>query len=234
MHASGVSINLEHFTHSSALVDVPFQSRYDDVAHQGSWADAVSRASSEHFGDDVSEYNTSDDEPCYGPPAKGKQGPSSGLGLGDSTGSDAEKGAHHKSSGRESSYIRGVNKGGGGRGGGRVGGDRSGAGMGLGRGAGTRVQGPGIAPAIRDLDISTDKSKGKGSGASGLPDRGDPESALKTSRADQSGKNAVSEGPAGRLGGRLGGRRGWSGTRSAPNNEGISVPSGGQFQSKTR
>jgi hypothetical protein len=203
------------------------------VAHQGSWADAVSRASNEHFDDDVSEYNTSDDEPCYGPPARGKQGPSSsGLGPGDSMGSDPERVGHQKSSGRESSYIRGVNKGGGGRGGGRVGGDRSGAGTGLGRGAGPRVQGPGTAPSTRDSDICGDKGKGKGSTAA--LDKWDPESAGKAPRADQLGKAAGAEGPAGRLGGRLGGRRGWSGTRSAPNIEGIIVPSGGQAQSKTR
>lgn len=205
------------------------------MAHQGSWADAVTRTSIEHFGDDVSEYNTSDDEPCYGPPARGKQGPySTGPGPVDSMGSDVEKEGHQKSSGRESSYIRGVNKGGGGRGGGRVGGDRSGAGTGLGRGAGARVQGPGAVPTVRDFDVSADRSRGKGSTVSVLPDKVDPESVGRAPRVEQAGKATSGEGPAGRLGGRLGGRRGWSSTRSAPNIEGVTVPFGVQTLPKNR
>ena len=208
------------------------------MAHQGSWADAVSGASSELFGDGVSEYNTSDDEHCDSPPVTVKSGPAqSGPGPRDGSGVDAEKGDYQRATGRDNSFMRGVTRGGGGRGGGRVGGDRSGAGTGLGRGVGSaRGPGPGSAPSTPELDANSDKGKGKSREilvpASGLAGRGDPDSAVRVPRSDHPGKAAGVEGSAGRFGGRLGGRRGWSNTHSAPNSEGVSVPPG--RQSKTR
>ena len=103
--------------------------RYEDVARQGSWVDAVTRASAELLvndddGDDVSDYNSSDDEPSYSMTEGGDGRTGSHDTKGEITrrGGRTVKGGTPKAAkdrihGNDCSVNKGIKRGGGGRGG---------------------------------------------------------------------------------------------------------------------
>ena len=117
--------------------------RYKDIAQQGSWVDAVTRISSDIVADDVSDYNSSDDEPGRIRSYKNRSASSDGgqgsqvFHSGPTPTRAGDKlplpKSHTEKTGTKSGGISG-RSGRGGRGG-RSGGEKSGAGTGLGRGA---------------------------------------------------------------------------------------------------
>ena len=215
--------------------------------------DAVIRATAEPItnanadgdngGDDVSDYNTSDDEPSYSTAEGGSRRTESQPVRDQSAhmNTRASKGGSKAGKGINSidgSAIRGVKRGGGGRGGGRVGGDRSGAGTGLGRGvsAGREF----IPEGKQRLDTDADSiHTGDGSSAVLSADQitlraegGDLESVVsKTGRGIHiEGGGRAGAGRTGGHSGRTRGRRGGSG--SAYLNDGASIPMGGQYRTR--
>jgi hypothetical protein len=235
---------------------VPF--RYKDVAQQGTWVDAVTRVTSDPIADDVSDYNSSDDEPGrirsykkrsgssdFGP---GSQAFHSGPALAGDKSTPGK--SHAERTGTKSGGISG-RSGRGGRGGGRIGGDKSGTGTGLERGA----PGPSRAddsslPSIEQsvaMTSSTTRSDtdlNRGTNMNAQSNRSSDNALINapaSRRTDQ--ETAASKGvrgpkggsnSTGRVhgwgGGRTRGRRGGSGFGSAYVNTGPSIPLEGQYE----
>ena len=231
--------------------------RYKDIAQQSSWVDAVTRVSSDPIADDVSDYNSSDDEPDRIWSFKNRSISSdSGHGSqafpsGSARGEDKSTKSHADRTGAKSGGISGRSERGGPSGGGK-----SGAGTGLGRGTlGSPRADDSSLPSIEESvamtssTVKSDTDLDRGTNMNAQSNRSSDNALLSTPasrryeqesapskargpKADQKGGTNSTGRSHGRGGGRSRGRRGGSGFGNAYVNVGPSIPLKGQYEQR--